>query len=254
MEDVLTELPPPSRFFLEDLNNFSPPSPSLPPPFIIFYSNPNPNPNPSLLIIAISPPSLYLLHHATPKTLIGTLFLPEIPAAGNSLEPSLRDKSCNIYSLDSSPSAILITVQYSVTAERSHDVARSLLEKIHPEKILILDSIQSRNFRGKLSVDETLTYKLETSKQRFDLGGPMVRNLDYLPSGSVIDGLAAAILAQSQIRKIKGTLCVSWPDSGDSAVPVFRSLMKDVLPELGFGVDDGSYRIWNNRIDSDLYT
>ncbi|TYI96923.1 hypothetical protein E1A91_D01G108300v1 [Gossypium mustelinum] len=35
MEDVKTEIPPPSRFFQEHLNNFIPPSPSLMLPFLM---------------------------------------------------------------------------------------------------------------------------------------------------------------------------------------------------------------------------
>ncbi|KAF6160661.1 hypothetical protein GIB67_019601 [Kingdonia uniflora] len=62
MEDALTKAPPLSRFFEENLNNFTPKSPPLPPPFLLL--------NPNLLIISISPPSL---HHFPSKTLIGTV-------------------------------------------------------------------------------------------------------------------------------------------------------------------------------------
>jgi hypothetical protein len=101
MEDVLTDIPPPSRFFQEDLNNFTPPSPALPSPFLI-VSNPKPDEplRPSLLIIAISSPSLYVFDHLSSKSLIGSLILPEISFSGNSIEPSLGDKSCNINSLN----------------------------------------------------------------------------------------------------------------------------------------------------------
>ncbi|XP_058101058.1 uncharacterized protein LOC131245545 [Magnolia sinica] len=253
MEDVLTEQPPPSRFFLEDLNNFAPPSPPLPSPLLIFSKNPNPNPDlrPSLLIIAISPPSLSLFHHL-PKTLIGTLILPEIPLSGNCIRPSLRDRSSHVFSLHRSPSTLLVSVQYSVPADRSYVVARSLLTEIRPETVVVFDSIQSRNFRGKLPIDETFAFKLETSKQR--AADPTVRGLEYFPSGSVIDGLAAAVLARCQIEKIKGTLCVSWPESGNSAVVLLRCLMKDVLPDLEFVCDSGSDQIRDGRIDSELYT
>ncbi|KAK9275348.1 hypothetical protein L1049_022612 [Liquidambar formosana] len=153
MEDVVTDIPPPSRFFQEDLNNFTPPSPPLPSPFLLF-SHPNPDKffRPSLLIIAISSPSLLVFHHVSSKTLIGSLILPEIPFSGNSIEPSLGDKSCNIYSLNCADNLILlISVQCSVAAERCHLVAKLLIgEQIIPERVLILDSVQSRNFRGKL--------------------------------------------------------------------------------------------------------
>lgn len=249
MEDVITELPPPSRFFLEDLNNFSPPAPPRPSPLLIFS---NPNPNPNLLLIAISPVSLSLFHSLNRKTLIGTLILPEISLAGNSLFPSLRDRSCHIYSLPNSPSVVLVSVQLPVSPDRSHAVAKSLIEALQPQKVLIFDSIHRSNFRGKLSPDDTVSFKLETSKQRAE--APVIASLDYFPSGSVIDGLAAAILARCQIAKIKGTLCVSWPDSGNSVFSFLKSLMKDVLPDCDFSIDVGLDRIRDARVDSELYT
>ncbi|KAJ0095601.1 hypothetical protein Patl1_16588 [Pistacia atlantica] len=112
MEDVLTEIPPPSRFFQEDLYNFAPPSPPLPSPFIL----------------------------------------------------------C------------------PVAAGRSHIVAKLLIgEQIVPERVLILDSVQTRNFRGKLSLDETCAFKLETSSERKG-GSSLLKDVDYFPSGSMVDG------------------------------------------------------------------
>ncbi|KAG6601934.1 hypothetical protein SDJN03_07167, partial [Cucurbita argyrosperma subsp. sororia] len=121
MEDILTEVPPPSRFFQDDLNNFAPPSPPLPSPFLVL-SNPKPiEPlRPSLLVVAISSPSLHLFHHLSDKTLIGSLILPEIPFSGNHIQPSVYDKSCNIYSIDQdNEQVILVSIQRSVPAERS---------------------------------------------------------------------------------------------------------------------------------------
>ncbi|KAI7996126.1 Peroxidase 11 [Camellia lanceoleosa] len=249
MEDVITAVPPPSRFFLEDLNNFTPPSPPIPPPFLLF-STPNQSKPicPSLLIIALSSPSLHFFHHISTKTLIGSVILPEIPFSGNTIEPSLRDKSCNIYTLTENDNLIVIvSVQYQVSAERSHAVAKLLIgEQIVPEKVLILDSIQSRNFRGKLSPDETFAFKLETSQQRKRLGNDgcgdssLLKGIDYFPSGSMVDGLSAALLGQCQMKKIKGTLCVSWPEFGGSVASLVKSLLlKDVLPGFEYSIVDG---------------
>ncbi|PSR91234.1 Proteasome inhibitor PI31 subunit like [Actinidia chinensis var. chinensis] len=270
MEDVITAIPPPSRFFLEDLNNFTPPSPPLPPPFLLF-STPNPKVpiRPSFLIIAISSPSLHFFHHITTKTLIGTLILPEISFSGNTIEPSLRDKSCNIYTLnDTDNSTVIVCVQYQVAAERSHAVAKLLIgEQIVPENVLILDLVQSRNFRGKLSPDETFAFKLETTQLRKKLGdgsgdSSLLKGLDYFPSGSVVDGLSAALLGRCQMKKIKGTLCVSWPEFGGPVASLVKSLLlKDALPGLEYSihgeVDDVCLkfgRLKYNHLDSELYT
>lgn len=268
MEDVITEIPPPSRFFQEDLNNFILPSPSLPLPFLVLC-NPKPDKplRPSLLIVALSSPSLYIFHHLSPKTLIGSLILPEIPLSGISVEPSLGDKTCNIYSLNNGDT-LLVSVQHAVSAERSHLVARLLIgEDIVPERVLILGSIQSQNFRGKLSPDETYAFKLETLAERKGLGGgdvgsSLLRGLDYFPSGSMIDGLAAALLSRCQLKNIKGALCVSWPEIGSSVVALIRSLLqRNVLPGLNLclkGDAQDQYarfnRIKHQPSDTELYT
>ncbi|WOL08278.1 hypothetical protein Cni_G17031 [Canna indica] len=258
MEDVLTESPPPSRFFQEDLDNFAAPPPPLPPPILVLHPNPSPDHlRPTLLLVALSAPSLAVLHRIPHKTLIGTLILPEIPLAGNSLEPSPRDRSCYIYAVARPAPAVLVAVQCPVASERARAVAKSLLGGIQAEKVLILDSIRSQNFRGRLAVDETLVFKLETVEER-RYGQRLVEGVDYLPSGSMMDGLGAAILGECQMRKAKGTLMATWPDNGRPiVVPIIRSL----LQRLNFDMDgsDGAKEMVaaftsSSRYDSDLYT
>lgn len=265
MENVITEIPPPSRFHEEDLNNFTPPTPPIPSPFLLF-SNPKPNEplRPSLLVIAISSPSLYVFHHLPSKVLIASLILPEIPFSGNSIEPSLRDKSCNIYALgDGENLILLVSVQCPVAAERAHVVAKLLIgERIIPERVVVFDSIRSQNFRGRLSPDETFAFKLETSSERKELSDShALKGLEYLPSGSVVDGLAAALLARCQMKNIKGALCVAWPEVGGSLVVLVKSILRNVLPSLdinlkGNAEDEGLWSSQNrdHHFDSDLYT
>lgn len=262
MEDVLTELPPPSRFFLEDLNNFTPPSPPLPSPFILLSTPNSKTPlQPSLLMIAISTPSLHLLHNISSKTLIGTLILPEIPSSGNSIEPSLKDKSCNLYAINhNNESIILANFQYSVSSERTHAIAKTLIgQQIIPERVLIFDSIQSRNFRGRISTDDTFALKLETTRERKE--DPILKSLNYFPSGSVVEGLGAALLGRCQMKNIKGTLCVSWPELGGSVTAILKDLLlKDVLPGVEIkmdakgGIEGSRLGHKNHYLDSELYT
>lgn len=267
MEDVLTDIPPPSRFFEEDLNIFTPPSAPLPTPLLLLSETyANEILRPSLLIFALSAPSLHIFHHASSKTLIGSLILPEISDSGNTISPSLKDKSCNIYALNDTESLVLVvSVQLHVPPERCHAASKLLLgEKIVPERILILDSIQIQKFRDRLSRDDTVAYKLETCSERKGSGdgpGGLLRDLEYYPSGSLVDGLAAALFARCQIRNIKGTLCVSWPQYGKSVTQLVRSLlMKNVLPELDFSsssCEDGSWKpswIKDPLLDTQLYT
>ncbi|XP_050374016.1 uncharacterized protein LOC126791585 [Argentina anserina] len=260
MEDVLTEIPPPSRFFQEDLNNFTPPSPPIPSPFLVFPTTAA-DLRPSLLIIAISSPSLHLFHTAASKTLIGALILPETSFAGNTVLPSLKDTSCHVYSLDGGKNqTLLVSVQLPVAADRCHAVAKLLVAgQILPERVLILDSVQNRNFRGKLSRDEAAAFKLETTAERRSKSVLGDSSLEYLPSASVVDGLGAAVLARCEMSKIKAVLCVAWPEFGGDVVELIKSR---VLPALDLGLsfnadagdDYGGLKQDKDPFDSDLYT
>lgn len=198
------------------------------------------------------------------KTLIGTLILPEISFSGNSIGTSVRDKSCNIYALNTADgldqSTVVVSVQYPITLERSHAVAKLLFgEQIQPERVLILDSIQSRNFRGKLSRDEMFAYKLETSSERSRTGddrdSSLLKGVDYFPSGSMVDGLGAALLAKCQMRKTKGTLLISWPITGLAAKSLVKSILQKILPDADFTNTGKEEGILHNRdLDSEIYT
>ena len=129
-----------------------------------------------------------------------------------------------------------------------------------------MDSVQSRNFRGKLSPDETFAFKLETSlegKEHSDgsSNSLLLKGLDYFPSGSMVDGLAATLLSRCQMRNIKGTLCVSWPEFGGSGVSLVKSIIKEVLPSLEISLtsdEEDEYskldHIKDHPFDSELYT
>ncbi|KAJ9140633.1 hypothetical protein P3X46_031258 [Hevea brasiliensis] len=166
MEDVLTEIPPPSRFFQEAPNNLTTP-PTLPSPFLLFS-----NPKPDLPLC--------------PSLLISLL---------------LRD---------------LINV-----------VAKLLIgEQIIPARVLILDLVQSYN----LSSDETCSFQLETLAERKGQdgvygGSSLLKGVGYFPLGSMVDGLAAALLARCQMRNSH----LSWPEYGGSVVTHKSILQRTVL-------------------------
>lgn len=158
---------------------------------------------------------------------------------------------------------ILISVQCPIAAERSHIVAKLLVGgEIVPQKVVVLDSVQSRNFRGKLSPDETFAFKLETSTERKRLGDGF-KGIEYFPSGSVVDGLGAALLGRCQMRNINGSLCVTWPEFDGDVVSLVKSLLLDnVLPAFDLSICNGGdgdefsrfSQIKDHSYDSDLYT
>lgn len=142
-------------------------------------------------------------------------------------------------------------------------MAKALIgNRISPERVVIFDSVRRGNFRGPgLSADDerAVAFRLETSAQRKRPNG-LFKGLKYLPSGSVVDGLGAALLARCQVAGIAATLCATWPESGGSAVSLAKSLVKSALPGLGESGsgDDGEVSEFDGRVDhlfdSKMYT
>jgi hypothetical protein len=128
-------------------------------------------------------------------------------------------------------------------------VAKCLIGSVVADQVVVFDCIKSQNYRGRIEVDETLAFKLETKQRRSDRGTLTVNGVDYLPSGSVMDGLGAAILTECQMKGIKGTLLATWPENGGF------EMLKMVFKELGFDV--GGMKVEfskaNSRAGLDLY-
>lgn len=128
-----------------------------------------------------------------------------------------------------------------MSPERSHSVAKLLIgDRIVPKRVVILDSIRIQNYRGRLSSDEALAYKLETSAERKAVTGEkLLKGLEHYSSGSVVDGLSAALLGRCQILNLRGVLCVSWPEFDASVVSLIKGLVqRDVLPGLNLSLTD----------------
>ncbi|KAI9075616.1 hypothetical protein K1719_042416 [Acacia pycnantha] len=67
----------------------------------------------------------------------------------------------------------------------------SIGDRIAPKRVVILDSIHSQNYRGRLSSDEAFAFKLETAAERkIGVDEKFLKGLEYYPSGIVVDGLS----------------------------------------------------------------
>ncbi|CAK8537408.1 unnamed protein product [Lathyrus sativus] len=244
MEDVITEAAPPSRLLEEDLNNFTPPSKPLPSPFLLFpHTQQQQQPlKPNLLIIAISSPSLSLFQTIlNSQTLTASLILPELPL-------SHPDNTIDIHSISSN--ILLATVRTSIPDNRAYAVADVLLnDRIRPDSVVILDSIQTMNHRGLLSSDEAVAFKLESSGERKKaVGEKLLGELEYYPSGSVVDGLGAAILGRCQILNLRASLCVSWPQFDPSVVLLLKDLVRPLVEfDFGFNGNEEALKYGRNR-------
>lgn len=258
MQDPLTDLPPPSRFDFDELSNFSFCASLSDPPSIVFSPSVDPPRNCKLLLIASTASGCHLLHYLPNKLLLGSVILPEIPSPRNSPNPSLLDRACYLYALDEHPSVVLACIQYSIPPERAYAWVKLVFESIRPEIVLMLAAVQSHHFRGSLSAEDQLMFRLETDRQRLATEGNEC-TIPYFPSGSLVDGIGAAVLSRCQVRGLQGSLLLSWPDGGASALPLLVSAVKSLLqnfpeaPAIDFSLSLKAPFKRKCISDSDLY-
>ncbi|CAL4952401.1 unnamed protein product [Urochloa decumbens] len=237
MEDVVTDVPPPSRFSPDDLDNFAAPPPQ-PTPILVVAPSP---PAPRLLIVLISPTSLALLP-SPPPPLHASLLLPDLP-----LQPHAPVR---VYLHPSG--ALLAAAHGAVPAHRARAAAKALVSKLQPEEVLVLDAVRSESYRGRLAADEPVEGKLETRAARRQGGVGAARAVAALaPPGSVVDGLGAAVLAECEIRGKAASMVVTWPAG---ARPAEFAVMRRVAAELGVDAAKVATRV-SGRTELDaLYT
>lgn len=239
MRDPLTEEPPPSRFDPEELNSFEPTDAvDLTPPSVQWAPSvaerlQSGTLRHKLLIVALSKVGINLIHNLPNKSTIGNILLPGTSLPKTSSDPSPRDRACYVFSCEPDLAVILVSVQYMVPVENASVWTKFLFKLFAAERVLIIEHTPIRHFRGKLSVDEPMVFVMSTDQQKLEdkqsgVGAP------WYPSGSMVDGLAAALLTHCQLREVKGRLLLTWPevDSGlvKMVVPILSDLLK-VLPE-----------------------
>ncbi|KAI5078079.1 hypothetical protein GOP47_0007903 [Adiantum capillus-veneris] len=256
IQDPLTELPPPSRLDFEELGNFTLDASSAPPPaFISWDANVEfETPlRPRLLFIASSPSGLHLISHLPEKRLLGSVVLPaEDQSDEGSSKGSLSDDgnikgrsvydarnprkqsvhTCNVYALDGEhASVIMVAVQTPIAEERANTWARAVLEAIAADRVMVVTMLQREHYRGKLSADDEVIFRLETDALRLEKLGKEEATMGhdddvpYFPSGSIVSGFPAAVLTRCQLLGLKGRLLLSWPESRSSAPSLLVTIL-----------------------------
>eukprot|EP00798_Chlamydomonas_sp_ICE-L_P014292 gene14292-20269_t len=165
------------------------------------------------MVVATTKPSCSLLNNALrgKKQLIGSLVLPEVPMKGNSIEPSLQDRTCLIYSCGEDQGGLMMVVcQYEVAPDRAALMTKALFGRVHPQQVLVLGSLSSERYFGEGDASqETLMYVLSTAaarEAREKLGQKLP--MPFLPTGNMVGGLSASILSYCQVRSIKADLVI----------------------------------------------
>ncbi|KAL2608672.1 hypothetical protein R1flu_027245 [Riccia fluitans] len=252
MRDPLVEDPPPSRFDPEELDIFAPiPGAARTPPTIQWQSSAaaflqTGKLHPEFLILALSRISTNLIWHLPDKILLGSILLPGKSSVKKTGEPGPLDKIANIYTCGSCQLLIIVSVQYHVPEEGAYLWTKTLFQAIQPERVLILGLTPIYHFRGKLSSDEPSYFLLETDHQKREGKADLIYSkmeemedlkpvAPYYPSGSLVDGLAAALLTHSQLRGIRGRLLLTWPAEDYRLAQMLAATLTNVLRSIPEG-------------------
>ncbi|CAA6665857.1 unnamed protein product [Spirodela intermedia] len=232
MEDVVTDIPPPSRFFPEDLDNFASPSPALPSPFVLLSDrNPRPRP-PSWCLCSGLSSSRSSRSPATTSCRLRAIAAATStpPARAFSWSPSSTRRRRRRGALGGEG------------ADEGHLSPGGTGPGLRPQRELQGAAV-GRRFHGVQAGDSG-----EEGAGSF----PALRRVPYYTTGSVAEGVGAALLAECQMRKLKGTLCVAWSGAGEASSPSLslESLLRDLLPGSRFSADNG---VRVSVADSDLY-
>ncbi|CAM6102432.1 unnamed protein product [Calypogeia fissa] len=242
MRDPLTEEPPPSRFDPEELNIFEPTDViDLTPPSVewapsVVEKLQSGQLRPQLLIVALSKVGINLIHNLSKKTIIGNIVLPGTSMPKTTSDPGAKDKACYLFSCEPDLAIVLVSVQYMVPVERSSVWTKFLFKLFAAERVLVLEHTPIRHFRGKLSVDEPMLFVLNTDQQKLEdeKSAPVA---PYYPSGSLVDGLAAALLTHCQLRGLKGRLLLTWPEDDSGLVKMLVAILSNILKVVPQGAN-----------------
>uniref|UniRef100_A0A7S0WTZ7 Proteasome assembly chaperone 1 n=1 Tax=Pyramimonas obovata TaxID=1411642 RepID=A0A7S0WTZ7_9CHLO len=212
---------------------------------------------PKVLIIGTSQTACLLIHHMIPgKTVAGSVVLPEISMRNNTvLGASLKDKSCFMYTMNDSADVLVIACQYPVPGERAQAWTKAVLGAVSAERIVVLGRTAASALRscapppnGLLTVQTDAYRSLGQSQEPF------------LPAGSVMDGLPAAIVQYSQARgaaarALSAVEAAPVPDTiavEEMATALSRELQQ--VPEGGSVLDLAALRDAKKSIEAELST
>mmetsp|Transcript_13332 Transcript_13332/g.18209 ORF Transcript_13332/g.18209 Transcript_13332/m.18209 type:complete len:282 (-) Transcript_13332:145-990(-) len=162
---------------------------------------------PKLMILAASRAGNLLLHHQiSAKTMVGSVVLPELSWQGATIEASLSDPSCYLYTSGPQDNCLLVACQYSVPASRAQSWVKSLFALVQPQEVLVLGSSSPAvALNGMFLVETDAAKKIRTNVKG---GAPYINNpsVPFLPPGHVVADLPAAILSHCQNRGIAAKL------------------------------------------------
>eukprot|EP00878_Enallax_costatus_P005201 GHUV01005465.1.p1 GENE.GHUV01005465.1~~GHUV01005465.1.p1 ORF type:complete len:305 (+),score=97.17 GHUV01005465.1:209-1123(+) len=125
---------------------------------------------------------------------------------------AVEDKNNNSSSSSGSLAAVLVCCcRGTITADAAPAWARGLLQQLQPQQLLLIGTMQADQYRGDADPSQDFTaYLLHTSAAATaGTEDPSPKtSIPFLPSGSLVAGLPAALITQAELQGIFAQLVV----------------------------------------------
>lgn len=162
------------------------------------------------LLVMMCPSSHLLLHHACKKKqVIGSLLCTSISMRGNQYEPHHRDQTCFVYAIGDPSECLVVVCQARLGIVETNFLPQVLLEKVSPGRVVVLDSIVgpgiTNRCRDQEIVPSMFCLRTRAMKESVIQVG---ESIPTLPSGILIEGLTASLMAHCEATSLEGIALV----------------------------------------------
>ncbi|WIA11645.1 hypothetical protein OEZ86_002646 [Tetradesmus obliquus] len=167
----------------------------LQPPVIEWVAGAEPVGKPQLLVVAMSAASCALLESC-------------LAAAGVQEVATVHSQSSSTAHADDDSTARSSAAAGAAAAASASLYSTQLdqTQQLQPQRLLLLGSMQAEQYRGEADPSqEFLAFLLQSSSARQPAAAAAA---PYLPSGSVVSGLPAALISQAELRGVPAELLV----------------------------------------------
>eukprot|EP00210_Caulerpa_lentillifera_P009290 g8855.t1 len=181
--------------------------------------------------------------------LVGSVLLPELSLAGNTLSGSLVDSTA-FMRLNQNGNVLFIPCQYEVKPERALAWSTGLFQSLSPSRLVLIGDMKAGEYRGQGDpAEEALVFSCFTTSAR-DSSWTSQSLLKPLPPGNLLTGLPAALLQNCELKNIPavGLIHVDFTSRPDALVS--KKLVKSMDSLLNNHQD---LKMFKTTFDSELH-
>jgi hypothetical protein len=176
------------------------------------------------------------------KVLIGSIIIPEVSQAGNSLRSNINNYSCNIYK-STNFNRIIVLHQYerSIGSESLFWWTNQLFRLIESKRVVVFDTISDHKIA--MTMEEGSDSILTHPQLRYLSTGFETQSVQRLDAPHIVQHVAASILTYCQIHKIESILFLSITNNHFMEAETLKAFEKalDVIETKHEALDEDLY-------------